>query len=271
MGRKEWSCEKIFFRLLNNKSEKTYWENINVLRRRPIREVFERCIGLIKSEDAKKKMIAIDILAQLGRNPRPFFKESIKYFFELLAKENDPKVIMKLLYAIGHNNETLNRKQIDKLCELKDTDNNLVKEGLVFSLLGINNPKTIDILIDFSSDKISFIRDWATFGLGSTITTNTKKIRDALWNNVNDKYQETKLEAIVGLALRKDIRVNEIIKQEIHNGEYGTLLFKAIIEIGGKDLLPTLKQQYENDRKNKDINSEWINDLKNCIEQLEKK
>ena len=46
-----------------------------------------------------------------------------------------------------------------------------------------------------------------------------------MWNRVNDKHQETKLEAIVGLAKRKDTQVNEIIKREIIDGEYGVLLF----------------------------------------------
>lgn len=32
MGRKNWTDEKLFFRLVNNKSDKTYWDNIRELR-----------------------------------------------------------------------------------------------------------------------------------------------------------------------------------------------------------------------------------------------
>ena len=115
---------------------------------------------------------------------------------------------------------------------------------------------------------MSHIRNWATFGLGTQIERNNKNIRETLWNRVNDKHQETKLEAIVGLAKRKDNRVNEIIKREIIDGEYGTLLFEAILEIKDKEFLPLLKQNLKNIKDDKNINPEWEKDLKNCINEL---
>ena len=125
---------------------------------------------------------------------------------------------MSLLYAIGHNNEKLGKAQVDKLCSFADTENNFVKEGLVSALLGVDNSKAIRTLITLSSDKLNNIRNWATFGIGTQTERNSKKIRDALWDRVIDKHQETKLEAILGLAKRKDKRVNEIIKQELIEG-----------------------------------------------------
>ena len=91
-------------------------------------------------------------------------------------------------------------------------------------------------------DKSSYIRDWATFGIGSQIKKDTIEIRNALWERINDKHQDTKLEAIVGLAKRKDIRIKEIIKRELLDGEYGTLLFEAILDLKDKDFLPLLYQ-----------------------------
>ncbi len=270
MSRNKWTNEKLFYRLLNNKSDKTYWDNIGVLRNRTNKETFNRCVELTKSEKSKERQIGIDILAQLGIPPRPFIKETMKLCFELLEIEKEPKVIMSLLYSIGHNNQFLNNSQIETLCSLKKTDNKLIKDGLFFSLLAVNDTNAINTLIFLSNDKLSHIRNWATFGIGTQTERNNKKIREALWNRVNDKHQETKLEAIIGLVNRKEVEVKEIIKREILNGEYGTLLFDAILQLNDKELIPLLKQQYVVEKENKDINPEWLDDLKYCINELEK-
>lgn len=268
MSRKNWTNEKIFSRLINNKTNKSYWENIGTLRQRPSEELFSECVELTKSDNTKIRKIGIDILAQLGSSPRPFLKETLKIYFELLEVETEPDVLMSLFYSIGHNNEELNKEQIEKICSFKHNENSLVKEGLVYALLGIDNLIAIETLIKFSSDKLSHIRNWATFGLGTQIERNNKSIRETLWNRVNDKHQETKLEAILGLAKRKDNRVNEIIKREIIDGEYGILLFEAILEIKNNEFLPLLEQNLKFIKNNNSINPELKKDLKNCINEL---
>jgi hypothetical protein len=270
MSRTNWTDDKLLSRLINNKTDKSRWDNINVLRKRPSQELFEKCAELIKSNSPKIRKIGIDILAQLGLSPRPFLKETLKIYFELLEVEAEPEVLMSLLYSIGHNNDELYKEQIDKICSLIDNENSWVKEGLVSALLGIDNLTAIETLTKLSSDKLSHIRNWATFGLGTQIERNNKNIRETLWNRVNDKHQETKLEAIVGLAMRKDNRVKEIIKREIIDGEYGTLLFEAILETKDKEFLPLLKQNFKSIRSDKNINPEWKKDLQNCIDELTK-
>jgi len=268
MSRKDWSDDKLLFRLSNNKSDKSRWDIISVLRSRPSKELFYTCVNFTKSKDPKVRSIGIDILAQMGVTPRPFVRQTIKLYFNLLSIEDDPEVLMALLYAIGHNNDKLNKNQIEKLCSFSDSKNNWIKEGLVFSLLGVDNLRSIDTLIKLSADKISHIRNWATFGIGSQIKKNNKNIREALWARVNDKHQETKLEAIVGLAIRKDKRIIEVIRRELHDGEYGILLFEAIIETGDKEFLPLLRQKLRSIKDDTSINPEWITDLKNCISEL---
>jgi HEAT repeat protein len=269
MSRKDWTDDKLISRLINNKSDKSRWDNISALRKRPSEELFSNCVELTKSNDAKVRIIGIDILAQMGLPPRPFFKQTIKLYFDLLKIESDPEVLMSLLYAIGHNNSKLNKTQIETLFTFANNNNDWVKEGLVSALSFINDIKAIDILIKLSTDKLSHIRDWATFNIGQ-VERNNKTIREALWARVNDKHQDTKLEAIVGLAKRKDNRVNEIIKREILDGEYGTLLFEAIIETGDKQFLPLLRQNLKLAKGDTSINHEWLKDLKVCINELAK-
>jgi hypothetical protein len=140
----------------------------------------------------------------------------------------------------------------------------------VNALLGIDSARAIDTLIKLSSDKLSHIRDWATFGLGSQVERDTRKIREALWNRVGDKHKDTKAEAIVGLALRKDQRVKEVIRQELLTGDYGTLLFEAIMAIDGREFLPILTRELKKEVADKEAHPDWIERLKNCIAELRK-
>jgi hypothetical protein len=239
MSRKHWTDDKIISRLLNNKSDRNHWDNISILRSRPSEELFAKCVELTKSTEAKNRIIGIHILAQLGLPPRPFLKQTLKIYFDLLDIATDPKVLMSLLFAIGHNNHKLTKEQIEKICLFSNNDHEIVREGLVSALGFVNNLNAINVLIKLSNDRLNHIRDWSTFYIGQ-VERNNKNIREALWKRVNDRHQETKLEAIVGLAKRKDSRVNEIIKRELINGEYGVLLFEAIIETKDEDFLPLL-------------------------------
>lgn len=139
MSRKEWTDDKLFFRLLNNKSDKTYWDNISELHSRPKNSVFKKCKDLVNSDIPKERMIGIDILAQLGISPRPFFNETIELYFDIVEKESDNNVLKSLLYAIGHNNDNLAQEQIEKLLAFKTSENIAVRQGLVSSLLGLDN------------------------------------------------------------------------------------------------------------------------------------
>ena len=197
MSRHEWTNEKLFSRLCNNKSERNSdWDSIRELRKRATKEIFDKSVELTRSVRPKERRIGVHVLAQLGKPPRPFYSESIKCFFELLELESSSRMLQILLSAIGHNNEKLSKAQIEKLCAFGDSKSSLVKEGLVMSLLTVDDPKAVDTLIKLSSDKLDYIRDWATFGLGTQIAKNNSKIREALWKRVDDKYASEQVHVV---------------------------------------------------------------------------
>ena len=132
--------------------------------------------------------------------------------------------------------------------------------------MGVKKKKAIKSLIILSTSKINSVKNWATFGLGTLIEKDSKHIRKALWNRINDKHEETKFEAIVGLAKRKDIRIKKIIKKELHQKEFGSLLFEAISELQDNSFLPLLKKIHKKEHINTNIG--WIYDLKRCITSL---
>lgn len=266
MSRKNWTNEKLFYRLLNNKSDKSHWENIRELRSRGTKEIFYKCVDFLNSENKKARLIGAEILSQLGLPPRPFIIETLELFFKILKTETDNIIISTIFYGIGHNNQRLKKEYIDFICTFKNTKNLEIKEGLVFALGGINNNLAIETLIGFTSDRTNSVRDWATFGLSRQITKDSPSIRQALWNRVNDKHQKTRYEAIFGLAIRKDERIKEIIKRELNNiDNFGSLLLEAIEELNDQEFIEILQEKLTTNQIEKRINPQW---LQNTIDKL---
>lgn len=268
MGRENWTSEKIFERLVNNKSEKTYWNNISELRKRANDKVYNKACEFAKSQIDKKKIIGIDVLAQLGFDPRFRQNETIKLYFELLKKKQNDDVLFSLFFGISHNNEKLTNNQVLQLIKFKNSKNNDIRYSLVSAISGVDNPKAIETLIELSEDKFSSIRNWATFGIGTLSEENNDSIINALWERTKDKHQETKLEAIVGLANRKQVAVKDQIIEELKSGEYGTLLFDAIETLNDKEFIPHLENNLKSVKNDSGIKEEWIADLKQCLSNL---
>lgn len=271
MSRRDWTDEKLFLRLLTNKSDKSYWDNIRIVRSRPTHTIFTKCIDLTMSPIPKKRMIGVDILAQLGSSVRPFHKQSVKHFFAMLAQERNIKVLTSLLYAIGHNNENLNKTQVEKVSDFKKQTNVQLRQSVVYALLSVDHNKAIDTLIYLSNDNIASIRNWATFGIGTQIDTTNNKIIVALWNRVDDTHKETQLEAIVGLAKRQDDRIKKVITDILNQGEADSLIFDAVCVLADTTLIPVLKKQLKHAKLDKTVNVEWISKLKSCISELQLK
>lgn len=256
--------------LFSRTSQKTRREYLAILHSRPSRELFFNSSLLIQSKNSKKRVLGVDIISQLGITKRPFVKETLSLLFTLLAHEKNTDVIASVLYAIGHNNKKLAPSQIEKICTLAQASNTEIKEAVIFALLGLTSAKALQTLILLSGDKLSRIRNWATFALASQTDRDSKAIRESLWARTKDRHQETRLEAILGLAQRQDKRVKELIVKELGRKNSGTLLFDAIIESGDKSFLPLLQQNLKKISHDKQISKEWRDGLKQCILMLKK-
>ena len=175
---------------------------------------------------------------------------------------------MSTLYGISHNNEDLTIEQIHTLIEYVGHQNAEIRLSLVHCLFGIETEPAIRTLIELSKDDDPSIRDWATFGLGTQLEIKSEVISNALWDRVNDENQEVKLEAIVGLAIRGDKGIKEIIINELKRGEHSTVLYDAIEYLNDKSILSHLERQLQNSLKDPDIPQNWLTDLESTIKLL---
>lgn len=264
MSLTNYSNEKLFDRILNNKSNKNYWKYISELRKRKSKDIFKKSIELTKSEISKEKIIGINVLAQFGY-PRLHQKEILKIYFSLLKTEKDKNVISSILYGIGHNNDKLTENQIDIVCSFKNHKSVNVRHGLVSAILAIDKTKPINTLIQLTKDKDSDIRDWATFGIGTQIETDNLIIRETLWERINDSDENTRFEAIFGLAKRKDQKIKDILKNELLKiDEFGSLILEAIEELNDKEFIALIEEQIKKNKVLKKVNEDWL------VETLEK-
>lgn len=105
--------------------------------------------------------------------------------------------------------------------------------------------------------------------MGSQIKTDNHEIRNILYKNSLSKNDQIRQEAIRGLANRDDGRVKELILSELDRENFGTLFFDTLLNIkNGKDYLPNITEIYKKYKNDHHINSELLNDLKNCIDIL---
>jgi len=266
-NRKNWTYEKIFTRLIKNRSRTTYWDSIRELRKRPNKDVYARAVELCNSEIDKEKIIGSDVLAQLGYAPRFNQEATIDLYFKLLEDDQSPKVLVSIFSGISHNNENLTNDQVLKLIQFQDHHFLDVRCSLAQSLSGVENEDAINTLINLSRDQYPEVRDWATFALGSQVETTNDKIVNALWDRIKDEHTYVRHEAIAGLAARKDKKIKGVIIRELEEiDDHGSLILESIEALDDKDFVELLSMQIEKNKQTKKVNEKW---LLNCIERLQ--
>jgi HEAT repeat protein len=210
---------------------------VTILHHKGSREVLESATRLCANDSADERQLAANILGQLGVPDRTFPNECFKILAAMLAKETDPNVLESIGAAFGHLQDP---RAIELLLPLKSHANSDARFGVALGMTGHDRPDAIEALIELSRDTQESVRDWATFALGTVIPADTPEIREALFARISDPHDETRGEALVGLALRKDERVIEPLISDLTSGNAGRLTLEAAEAIGDPRLYPVL-------------------------------
>lgn len=205
--------EEIISAALIEEDDDKYDYFVTVLQFRGTREVFDAARVLTASENENERCLGVDILAQLGIPERNFPEEALGVILGLLEYEESDDVIESVCIALGHNKDPRN---VSYLVRFKQHPNPDVRYAVVFGLLTHEDEQAIEALIELSGDSDEDVRNWATFGLGDMIETDTPEIREALWRRVNDDFDAVRGEALKGLAKRIDEHVVEPLIAELN-------------------------------------------------------
>lgn len=227
--------------LSGDREDEAAWKAVRELHRIGDQEVLEKAIALTRSQDPLRRARGADILGQLGVRTEPstlFVSERLQSLIELLRREDDPLVLNAAIVALGHLREA---EGIRVVLGYRSHPDENVRYAVAWALaaLGRQNEiaEVIETLLGLMRDPDSDVRDWATFGLGTQSEADSAAIREALFERLHDQDEDTRAEAAVGLARRKDNRVLPILLEELARDEYGSLYEEAASSLLGLDVV----------------------------------
>lgn len=241
------TTDDLFDVALHDLDDDTAWTAIAALHLRGTHDAFERARELCESQNARDRRVGADVLGQVGRPDDTWHKGAVDTLLALLEREREPEVLDAICIALGHRGD---KRSIRPIARLKNHPDANVRHAVAFGLLGHENKLAVETLIELSRDPESMVRDWATFGLGTQIDTDTPRIRQALCDRLTDDDEDTRLEAMVGLAKRKDERVYEplhdILVQDVARGGGMAYHIEAAAELADPRLYALLVQLRNN-------------------------
>lgn len=211
------------FRL--DSEDDTYWDILSELWRRPTMDTLLQGKQLCMSQAATERELGANLLAQLGARSDALHEERLQALLALVEQESDAQVLAAATMALGHLHD---ERVVEPLLRFKNHPSEEVRYGVVHGLSGQHAEEAVAALIELSADENSNARDWATFELGSILDDiDTPLLRDALFARTEDPDDDTRGEALVGLARRKDERVIEPLIRELRSPNVGSLAVDA--------------------------------------------
>ena len=158
---------------------------------------------LATSEDPELRELAAYVLGQLGTTTAALPAEQEAALRAMAERESNPHVLSAIICAFGHLGAPAGQ---DWLLAQRSHPDTYVREAVAFALGGRPGEETLQALVALSADADAKVRDWATFALGTLAETDSPTLRDALAARLDDPDEDTRMEAIHGLALRGDER-----------------------------------------------------------------
>ena len=219
------------------------WAIIRELHCRTDRAAFDAACALAGSADLLERIVALDVLAQIGYSAsRPFLEETLPVLIEASDHE-DADVVAAAVTALG---QLWDRRALPALLRQAGHPSANVRHSVAFAIPGAAgdppSPDAIEALIALSADPDGETRDWATFGLGSQFEgEDTGAVRDALAARLDDPDGDTSGEALLGLALRRDPRALPALLACLDD-DPGNLIVEAAAALGAPEAFPALQR-----------------------------
>ncbi|MFT4511395.1 MAG: HEAT repeat protein [Planctomycetota bacterium] len=203
--------------------DETRWDAVRELHRRGGAVAFDQAASWSNDEQPLLRALAADVLSQLGWDEdHPHAQASEPILTAMLEDEALP-VVSAALMAMGH----LGVGSVAQVCSMAGHREEDIRYSVAYCLGNREDEQSRATLVDLSKDEDHEVRDWATYGLGTLCDTDSPAIRDALAARLNDDDEDTRCEAMVGLANRKDTRATEAVRNELQNECVGRLAIEA--------------------------------------------
>lgn len=217
--------------------DETRWDAVKELHRRGGEPAFDQAAAWSNDQEPLLRALAADVLSQLGWDEEhPFGQRSEPILTAMLDDEAIP-VASAALMAMGH----LGVGSVARVCTMADHSHEDIRYSVAYCLGNRKDAQSRATLVELSKDDDHEVRDWATFGLGTLCDTDSPAIRDALAARLQDADEDTRCEAIIGLASRNDPRATEAVRKELENECVGRLAIEAAGILCDPQFMPRLK------------------------------
>jgi HEAT repeat protein len=251
------STDDLINAALGELDEDKAWEAVVALHFRGTAEVLQRARALCESDCCQEQRLGADILGQLGVPNRSFPAECASILIRMLGNERDADVLQAIFVAVSHlDDDPRVSRGAAAYSEHHDPD---VRHAVVLALTGYEDSIAVNCLIRLTTDSDSDVRDWATFGIGAQLKLDTPEIRAALMARLDDADDDTRGEAMIGLARRKDHRVLSAIERNLATNATEKAIEAAAL-FGSPSLLPSLLSL----RESLDVSPSCLNDAINA-------
>jgi hypothetical protein len=211
------------------------WGIIRDIQDRTDRYAFDAAYALARSDETRKRVLGIDILAQIGVSAnRPFNEDALPLLIEA-TEDVRPEVVAAVVMALGHIGDPRGLPAVLRRATHRSAQ---VRESVAVAIPqvagDVPGADAVEALIQLSADPDLDVRDWATFGLGTQFEDDTQAIRDALAARLADGEGDTPDEALVGLARRHDPRVLPVLLARLDD-DPGDLVVEAAAKLGAPE------------------------------------
>jgi HEAT repeat protein len=179
------------------------------------------------------------VLGQLGyqQSVPPFKDQSALLLRAALGLEHSPSVLGALITALARLRV---RSAISLLVPLAKHRSQEVRRAVAAELPWCTldsgeerpNRSVTATLIELSKDQAGAVRDWACFSLAGS-AADSPKLRAALWDRVRDQHYDTRIEALRGLARRREEGVRQPLRdaiQVIGSDRLGTWVMDDLLD-----------------------------------------
>ena len=191
-----------------------YWKPVRIFHCRADNPVMATANRLLSSEASANRVLAADILSQVAFGNEARRTEAADLLLPVFERETACEVLRAIASAFGHIKD---ERSVSRLVELCSHPDESLRYEVVFGLSGQDDKRAIESLIVLSSDPDDDVRNWATFGLGTQTEVDTPDLRNALIARLSDLDDETRDEALVGLARRGDTRTGPALLKEFES------------------------------------------------------
>lgn len=184
---------------------------------------------LLAESDGRRRALGADLLGQATSIDAYLSEPALRLLLAQLEVEQDPAAIESIVTALGHVGDPAAIAAVGACSNHVNED---VRFAVAYTLpiLGLTED-SFSTMRELTRDANSDVRDWATFGLAQS-DADDGATRQALFARIDDPDEDTRAEAMYGLAKRGDERVRDPLRLELEREDVGSLFVEAAALIG---------------------------------------